>query len=354
MSVSRHLSGSLPWGLPRRESPGEAVTVPRLLTAVFVVCFCATVAVAGPMGTPTPVILDTDLSSDVDDAGAVAVLHALADRGDIRILAAMVSSGDPWSGRCLGSMNAFFGRPDIPIGMVTGRSVVHRSTYTRTVAEEFPRKEGSAGTESDAVSLYRKVLSSSADRSVVIVSVGYLTNLVRLMRSPADRDSRLDGRALIERKVQRLVCMGGAYPEGREWNFYQDAEAARTVVNDWPGPVTFVGFEAGVTVLTGSGLKASPADHPVRRSYQLYNGLSDRPSWDQLAVLVAALDRGTAADLWHFVNGRNRVSADGSNHWVADPSGRQAYLVLDQPPGALAGIIEKLMTTPPSTGAAQR
>ena len=34
---------------------------------------------------PTPVILDTDIQGDVDDVGAVAVLHALAARGEAEI-----------------------------------------------------------------------------------------------------------------------------------------------------------------------------------------------------------------------------------------------------------------------------
>ena len=40
---------------------------------------------------PVRVILDTDLSSDVDDVGAVAVLHALADAGEAEILGMGIS-----------------------------------------------------------------------------------------------------------------------------------------------------------------------------------------------------------------------------------------------------------------------
>jgi purine nucleosidase len=80
------------------------------------------------------VILDTDISSDVDDVGAVAVLHALANQKKAHILAMMVSSGDPWSAPCLDALNTWFGRPDIPIGMVKGKSVRHESKYTAAIA----------------------------------------------------------------------------------------------------------------------------------------------------------------------------------------------------------------------------
>ena len=40
---------------------------------------------------PVKIIMDVDMAEDVDDAGAVAVLHALADRGEAEILCFMVS-----------------------------------------------------------------------------------------------------------------------------------------------------------------------------------------------------------------------------------------------------------------------
>ncbi len=46
-------------------------------------------------GGPVPVIFDTDFGPDVDDVGALAILHAMADRGETEILGVMVStSGD--------------------------------------------------------------------------------------------------------------------------------------------------------------------------------------------------------------------------------------------------------------------
>jgi len=296
---------------------------------------------------PKPVILDTDISSDVDDVGAVSLLHALADKGDINILAVMVSSGDPWSAPCLDALNTYLGRPDIPIGTVRGTSVVHQSKYTRGVADEFRHDIGLSADSEDAVSLYRRILASSPDHSVVIVSIGYLTNLNNLMRSSSDSISELDGRALVTKKVKKLICMGGKYPSGREWNFYQDAPAARNVVEHWPAPIVFIGFETGVTVLTGSGLKKTPVQNPVRRSYELYNDLTDRPSWDQLAVLYAAkLGHENFAQHWESVTGQNNVSEDGSNRWIDRANWHHSYIRLKQSPEIFASMIEKLMIFP--------
>ena len=43
---------------------------------------------------PVRLILDTDMSGDCDDAGALALLHALADRGECELLATIVDRKD--------------------------------------------------------------------------------------------------------------------------------------------------------------------------------------------------------------------------------------------------------------------
>ena len=42
-------------------------------------------------GKATPLIFDTDMGPDYDDVGAIALLHAFADSGRIRILGTMAS-----------------------------------------------------------------------------------------------------------------------------------------------------------------------------------------------------------------------------------------------------------------------
>ena len=44
---------------------------------------------------PVKVIFDTDMANDCDDAGALAVLHALADLGEAEILAIVTNRKDP-------------------------------------------------------------------------------------------------------------------------------------------------------------------------------------------------------------------------------------------------------------------
>lgn len=293
-------------------------------------------------------ILDTDLSSDVDDVGAVALLHALARQGKVQILAMQVSSGDLWSVPCLAALNTWFGRPDIPIGMVKGEAVQHESKYTRTIAEEFPHETTTGAEVPDAVELYRRILAEQPDHTVTLVTIGYLTNLANLLQSEADEISPLDGLALVRQKVQRLVCMGGEYPSGREWNFFQDSEAAASVVAHWPTPVVFSGFEIGKEIMTGAGLRKVAQPNPVQRSYELYNGLTDRPSWDQVAVYYAVITaNGQQSGFWVKNSGRNMVQPDGSNYWrnKRDEAVDHTYLVQRAETVTIAELLEGLMLT---------
>jgi purine nucleosidase len=301
----------------------------------------------GPSSAEPPlVILDTDISSDADDVGAVAVLHNLANQGKINVLAMMVSSGDRWSVPCLQALNAWFGRPEIPIGKAQDGIVGDESSYARAVAEKFT--SSTSTTVPDAVQLYRRVLAAQADSSVTLVSIGYLTNLHHLLQSKPDAVSPLNGAALVRQKVKRLVCMGGQYPSGREWNFYQDAKAAMDVISHWPVPIVFVGFEIGKDIMTGATLRNLPAPNPLRRSYELHNKLAGRPSWDQLAVYYAVMTaNGEQSDWWAKVHGSNSVREDGSNSWLNQQQSKidHAYLVQRGESATITATIEQLMLT---------
>src|SRR3546814_19991491 len=59
-------------------------------------------------GRSVKIIVDTDMHTDCDDAGALAVLHALADRGECEILAIMSSTKDPYAAPTVAAINTYF------------------------------------------------------------------------------------------------------------------------------------------------------------------------------------------------------------------------------------------------------
>jgi len=109
-------------------------------------------------GSTVKIIFDTDIHTDVDDVGALAVLHALADRGECDILAVICSTKDPFSASTADAINTYYGRPDIPIGIVKGEGVLRQSKYTRDISMEFPHDFKSDDTAPDAAFLYREII----------------------------------------------------------------------------------------------------------------------------------------------------------------------------------------------------
>ena len=334
----------------------------RLMRAMAMACVAAWLCVdslgAATQPTPLRLIFDTDIMGDVDDVGTVAVLHALADLGEAEILVMGVSSKNPWSPLCLSALNTYFGRGDIPLGVLKGPGSSKRSRYAKQIAEEFPRKLKSLDEAPDAARVYRRVLAARNDKSVVIVSVGFLSNLRDLLMTKPDGLSPLDGRELVAKRVKAWVCMGGQFPQGPEaCNFRRDAPAAAYVIEHWPTPIVFSGGELGIRVQTGAGLTTLPADSPVRRAYELYNGLTNRASWDQTAVLYAV--RGLSGGLKHVwdLHAKGSIDFDAKTayvKWRGEAQRGHAYLVEKMPPKQVARLIEDLMLHLPSGAARAR
>lgn len=290
------------------------------------------------------IILDTDIDSDVDDVGALAMLHTLADHQVVDILGVVVTSDDQYAAQCTDAINHYFNRGNIPVGVEKGISLRSFSKYTREISQEYNHNIKSSEDAEDATSLYRRLLSGQPDSTVIIITVGHLTNLRNLMESKADEYSDLSGMDLIKKKVKLWSCMGGMFPEGKEANFYRpDPESTKIAVENWPGRVVFAGWEIGNEIITGSDFlkKSLPEESPVWRAYQLYNNFKGRQSWDQASILYAISSSDNYWDLEE--NGRCVVMADGSNRWAKGDSSNHAYLIPKMNPIEVAKIIDALM-----------
>jgi len=264
----------------------------RNLFASFVLTAALTV-----QAVPVKIFFDTDMETDCDDAGALAVLHALADKGECEILATVVSVKDLASVATVDAINRFRGRLALPLGMVKGPGVLEKSKYASRIAAEFPHRVKSDADVPDAALVYRDVLEKQPDRSVVIVTVGYLTNLKTLLDLPAS-DGHLSGADLVRTKVAKWVCMGGNFigsPPKDDLklgnvNFQRDPASALQVLRNWPAPIVFVGREIGSVpsgLSVGACLAQTPTDNPVRRAYEHYFG--GHPKNRHVADLVTVL-----------------------------------------------------------------
>jgi inosine-uridine nucleoside N-ribohydrolase len=301
---------------------------------------------------PVKLIFDTDMLTDCDDAAAMAILHKLADIGEVDILATMVTSKYPMSGPVVDVINTFCGRPEMPVGTPKNGTGVFNpnSVFLDKVAAEFPHRLQSNDDAPDAVELYRKILSAHPDTSVVILTVGYMSNLAALLKSGADQHSGLSGPELVKKKVKRWVCMGGNFPVDPakdNVNFTRDAPAAVYAINNWPGEIWFAGREIGHNIFIGDKLRAEPLSNPVRRAYELHRSRVNPENWnhhtaDPSAVMLAV--RGLS-DYWDIEkDGYIDLKDDCSFVWKKKGGARQAYIIQKMNRAKLGNIMEELLS----------
>lgn len=304
---------------------------------------------------PVRIIFDTDIGNDIDDALALAMLHAFETRGEARLLAVTITKDNAMAAPFVDLVNTFYGRPEIPIGMVRNGKTPQASNMLRVPVEKkpaYPRHIRDGAQAPEAVSVLRRVLAAQPDGSVVMVQVGFSTNLARLLDSPPDASSPLSGRDLAARKVRLLSVMAGQFPTGRpEYNVRIDVPAARRIFEDWPSPVVASGFEVGSALLFPAASIindfAYTANHPIADAYRAYHKMPyDRPTWDLTAVLYAVRpDRG------YFTlsaPGKVRVDDKGVATFTAVDGGTRRYLVAPEAQRArIVEIMAALASEPP-------
>ncbi len=304
------------------------------------------------------IVFDTDIGGDFDDVGAMAVLHALADKGECEILATVSSTLSRDAAPNIEIVNNYYGRTFLPVGAPADwpekerpcGDFWHEVKWPEVLKAKYPYFRYRTTSEApDALKVYRRALASAPDSSVTVCAVGTYGNLARLLDTKPDFISPLGGRDLVARKVARLVVMGCEFPSGRECNVKNDVKSAKRVFGgDWPTPVACAGYEIGNELLTGTRVRSMPDNgNPIRDTYRTALGKSakGRQSWDQTAVLFAVRGEG---EEFGVEKGTVTIADDGSNTWRTDPAGPHMRLVARMRPLNLAHLVEDLMCTPPA------
>jgi inosine-uridine nucleoside N-ribohydrolase len=185
---------------------------------------------------------------------------------------------------------------------------------------------------------------------VVVVQVGFSTNLARLLDSPGDEHSPLDGPALVRKKVRLLSAMAGAFTEvllGRgkkEFNVVRDIPSAKRVFESWPTPVVISGWEIGDAIKHPAASMREDyryvKHHPLVEAYHYYRGLdNDQPTYDLTSVLYAVRPEREYFTLSSA--GRMVVEDDGTTRFRTQEGGLHRYLIVS--PEQIARVREALV-----------
>lgn len=379
-------------------------------------------ATATSLAEPVPLIIDTDMSTDVDDVTALCMAHELMNRGEAKLLGVLHDTGLLEGIGAVSVINHFYGRDYVALGAYkgtfdngsevlaegswqstggvsteSGRKTIKKTDgpYVKELVRQFPSPVKNYSQVPDAVQVYRKLLAAEPDHSVVIASIGFLTNLADLLRSEPDAQSELSGVDLVAAKVKEVFVMGGSYPNSshlfdkveHEWNFGGGCnwsspvcpttrEASSYFMQHWPAsvPTVFLGFKVGVKILNGEiflkpdscpAVAVGQPLNPCAEAFKAYKPWNlefwpNRPSWDPTTVLLAV--RGLSPFFEVHSAGENTVNpADGSNAWVSTDANatvkkRQAYIEYTNEtsgPDAVARAIDDLICSTRKSKASQ-
>ena len=81
-----------------------------------------------------PLIFDTDMGNDIDDALALGLIHAFQRRGDCHLIAVTLTNDHRYASPFVDLVNTFYGYGDVPIGVVRGGATQGDGNYLRELA----------------------------------------------------------------------------------------------------------------------------------------------------------------------------------------------------------------------------
>ena len=296
-----------------------------------------------PIRSTDTVILDTDIATDCDDVGALAVLAHGCARTGAKLGAVVNNTACPHGCGAVDAILNYYGVP-APVGMTEDKDFMNESDpnnikYTKPVAEQFSKafREGTLVIH-PATDLYRKVLREAADGSVVLITIGFLNTAADILRAEPD---------LFAAKVRCVVSMAGNFvkPEQREWNIFQNVTAAKFFFETCPVPVIFDGFELGISFETGFYGEEQP-ENPAYVAYQIHSN-GHRASFDPAGVDFAF--EGLGEDWAAGEPFRMTVLPDGALTVIPDPEGNRQALKFASPEamGRIQARLNRLFATKP-------
>ena len=313
-----------------------------MLAAILIICGLAVLtscsnddAPAGQQDEYTGVpliIFDTDIGSSADDLFALEMLYRYEDEGRCRLLGVVVDREGERNAAFADVMNTYFGHGDVPVGLV--RDGIKEPKVWIDYAHVADTKDGEGqpmfrrtvadySSLPDGWRLYRRLLAAQPDRSVSIVSVGFVTCLAQLLASGADEYSSLSGVELVRRKVKCIYLQGGVFGEAVEpdFNFAQGITFAKTFFQNWPQEVdmVFSPMEAGQDV--GYTPEQVIADvswtdaHPIKQVYMQCDCNTGQRMWDVMPVIQAV-----EGDAMFSLSGRGTVTLTDKAETIFTPS----------------------------------
>lgn len=273
-------------------------------------------------------ILGTDWWTDCDDVVAVRILARAHKAKEVCIKGIGINACMEHSVRSLDAFLCAEGVEDVPIGIdFEATDFDGNPAYQKRLSQLASKYKSNDDAEA-AVRLYRRILANS-NEPLEIIEIGYLQVISNVIESEPDDISKKSGLELVKEKVSKIWVMAGKWdePSGKENNFARNErsrKAGNTFCEKCPVPVTFLGWEVGVDVITGDSLDKDDILYQVLCDHGSENG---RMSWDPMLVLMAVIGDEAAAGYDSVPGVASVDSYSGENSFLPCAMGKHRYVI---------------------------
>lgn len=298
------------------------------------------------------ILLDTDIGADCDDAVALAVLLKSELVGKCELCGITTSTTRKGASSTINAICNYYGeKKEVAVLALPALECDALDNYAFDVMQKY----GNTESKTDSVYLLRKKLAE-ADGKLIIAAIGPLTGIKRLFESQPDDLSPLDGTSLFNAKVERLYCMGGCFDGSidcngfynREWNFVQDLDAVRLVLQKCTAPIYFIPKETGEIVFSGDVLR-NATNNPVADCIRFFGEKNQgtlafsqfrRESWDPITCYLAINEN---SDLFKIQRGNASMDENGVTRFAFNQTGNHYLVTLNCSTEKVAQAINELL-----------
>jgi purine nucleosidase len=245
---------------------------------------------------PRPVLFDTDIGSDVDDAVALALLLAATETIDLVGITTVAADTDKRA-RIAARLLALAGRSDVPIAIGEREALLRKGRFAIWGHEGLGLEAGPLAPISDEPAAALIVRLAREIPDLEILAVGPMTNVARALALDPALAEHLGGITIMGGHIRRAAIGSKVFPPGIDYNLCSDPEASVAVLGAGlrttlvPADVTLQTWlrPADVDALAASGpvARAVAAQiriwDPVQR--KLFTGLGGEMAEDNVSFL---------------------------------------------------------------------
>lgn len=302
----------------------------------------------GTVAPPTGIAYDSDFGNNIDSVLTLALLKAIAAKGEARLIVSSVSKSNLKAAQAMDAIDSFYSPAPVGgrgfgggigvgggvIGLAdTGKLKNDTAVLDAVVGKkgadgkpEFPYKIESVIDTGPCGVTIRNMLLAQNDLNAIMLVDGPLTDAVETM-------DLYGAKAQVTAKVKELIVVAGTFPNGApDPKITADLAATKKLLAEWPTPIVFVGSEVGEAIpYPGSSIVSDfswSANHPIVDAYKAFKPMPyDAPAPGLAAALYAAQPNDGYFKLSE--PGTVTVADNGQLKFTPGAGGKHRYLIAE-------------------------